>query len=252
MMRVMTYNILCGGHPMPGGPSRLEAILEVIQYGSPDILALQEANGFDDPAVAAQISKTLGLPYYAVTQAPPFDDGKRYNVVTFSRYPIRNIHRFKGQAFETGALSLDADSPLGPISICNVHLHSTDEARRLAEIKTVLSYQDSCGPQIILGDFNALSCFDPYTDDESEFGLQFDTIDEMNTRFIDLHHASRGGVCWTHPSRLPADHSRRLNRRIDYVFASPAVASHAGDVQAITSDRAHCASDHFPLIVDFI
>ena len=48
-MRVMTYNILRGGLPIPnGGKDRLEKIVSLIKKYKPDILALQEANRFDD------------------------------------------------------------------------------------------------------------------------------------------------------------------------------------------------------------
>ena len=51
-MRVMTYNILCGGLPIPGGgKDRLDDIIEVIEKCKPDVLALQEANLLDERKV---------------------------------------------------------------------------------------------------------------------------------------------------------------------------------------------------------
>ena len=55
-MRVMTYNILCGGLQLPGGKDRLEDIIEVIEEKKPDVLALQEANRLDDRKIDERIA----------------------------------------------------------------------------------------------------------------------------------------------------------------------------------------------------
>ena len=76
-MRVMTYNILRGGLPIPyGGKDRLEKIVSVIQKYKPDVLALQEANRFDDQKIDLRLAHLLGLPYFSVLKAPPFEDGQ--------------------------------------------------------------------------------------------------------------------------------------------------------------------------------
>ena len=55
----------------------------------PDVLALQEANGFDAPPVLASFKERLGLGYHAISTPPAYvGDGEVYNLVALSRYPI--------------------------------------------------------------------------------------------------------------------------------------------------------------------
>ncbi len=79
-MRVMSYNILCGGQAHVNGTDRLADILTVATSAAPDILALQEANHFDRPEVADRFAKALGLPFHALSVARAYEDGERYHV----------------------------------------------------------------------------------------------------------------------------------------------------------------------------
>ena len=64
--------------------------------------------------------------------------GQRNDLIIFSRYKIVYAQEFKS-GFQTGALLANlTGTPLGDVSIANVHLHASDEDRRLAEIGEVL------------------------------------------------------------------------------------------------------------------
>ena len=109
--------------------------------------------------------------------------------MTFSRYRITNT-RCLQNGFQTGALIVDlTDTPMGTISVCNVHIHSYEEDKRLPEIQQVLSYEHNCDHQIILGDFNAISITDPYPSVTApEFERRFEVTDKIAQRnLVDLH-----------------------------------------------------------------
>lgn len=251
-MRVMTYNILSGGQARDFGCDRIDAILDVIADVAPDVLALQEANGLHLPAVLTRFKDRLGLDYHAIARPNAFDgDGEFYNLVTLSRYPISEFYQHVGPAFETGGLEAVVETPVAPISFCNVHLHSENETARAAEIETILDGLRPSDRRIVLGDCNAVSRLDTYSDDESEFELRFDATDRLARDFVDIGASLNRSHVPTHPSRLPADHQRRVHRRIDYMFGCPTIVARLRDAWVVKSDLAHRASDHFPLVVDF-
>lgn len=247
-MRLMSYNILSGGQARTNGRDRLGDILAVCRRAAPDILALQEANGIDKAEIADRFH-SLGLPYHAVALAPPYLDGERYHVAVFSRWPLSAPDVFAQVAFETAALKVNVHSPLGLLTLVNLHLHSTSEAERLGEISGILKSLPGDSALMVTGDFNAISRFDPYPDTAGEFENRTDVTDRL-AHLVDLFAARPGGPHWTHPSRCKADHSRRINRRIDYVFADSTLALRVQDAQVIRTDQAHRASDHFPVVVD--
>lgn len=84
------------------------------------------------------LANLLGLPYFSLLAAPETAPGRRNDLIIFSRYKIIYAKEFRS-GFETGALLANlTETPLGNVSIVNVHLHAADEDRRLAEIEEVL------------------------------------------------------------------------------------------------------------------
>lgn len=250
-MKVMSYNILCGGLPVAAGGPRLEDILAVVRAEAPDILALQEANRFAENGLATRIGQELGLPFHALTPGALYDDGERYSVVTFSRWPIRDVHRFGETEFQAGAVAVSVATPRGDIAVCNVHLHAFSEAARLKELALVLAHQMRPAAQIVLGDFNAISARDSYGSDESEFELRFDVTQRMEQDFTDTFADVPEADRRSHPSPLVADHSRTISRRIDYVFTTHDLADRVISARVLRGERADRASDHYPLVVEF-
>ena len=155
-MIIMTFNILNGG--FDDTSSRIEHIVSVINGVKPDFLALQEANHFDknDNALLKRISDETELPHYALSQGSLDEKGERYHVASLSRYPLRSVYAFPSSSFQSAALSVVISSPVGELSLCNVHLNSSSGNSRVKEIKEVLSHQSRFENNIILGDCNTL------------------------------------------------------------------------------------------------
>jgi len=163
-MKIMTYNIASGGIDSNG--SRVDQIIAVINDANPDFLAIQEADNFqkDDFALLKKISAETNLSYFEFSQGQVYEDGKRYHTVSLSKTPIKNTYTFSDTPFTHAGLATTIDSPLGELTICNIHLHSRQEDERLKGINAVLQYLATFEKSIILGDHNALSKTDQYDD----------------------------------------------------------------------------------------
>ena len=251
-MRLMSYNILCGGIDRALGTSRLDEILRLVKIMQPDILALQEANGFHRDGLMAKVSGEIQLPHTALSIGSLYQDGDLYHTALFSRCPLLNAHMFPDGDFQSAALSVETDTPLGRVSLCNLHLHAYCEDERLRELGQILEHQNSFDRQIIIGDFNALSRLDKdiYPDDP-KFELRFDVTDRLTGDFVDLIHQSIGESRCTYPTDIPADCDELTPARIDYVFASSKIAQRVKSAGVIDHPIASKASDHFPLLVEF-
>ncbi len=253
-MKIMTYNILDGGIDSNG--SRIEHIIDMIKKENPDFVAIQEANNFDknENELLKRISNETNLPYYALSQGSSEYDQKRSHVVSLSRYPLQEEYLFPDFTFQCAALSVVIDSPLGKLSICNVHLHAHSGNERVREVEVVLSYHSKYDKYIILGDFNSLSRSDKYGDlsalEFTHYDLtHFETTDIFNmyhtdaVAHINVHDRN------THPTIGVAHKISKTPIRVDYVFLTPSLTTHIKDAKIIKTPTAEKASDHYPVVV---
>ncbi len=253
-MKIMTNNILEGGIDNKG--SRIEHIIDVIKEVNPDFVALQEANNFDenDSELLKTISNETNLPHYALSPGAPYPNRKRCPVASLSRYPLRKEHTFPESSFQSAALSVAIDSPLGEISLCNVHLHANSEAERLKEIKVIIKYQSKHENHIILGDLNAISRSDNIpnlsTEESTRYDLtRFDVTDMLGESYVDVVSHVDVSDNSTHPT-VGVSHPICKNPiRIDYIFVNPPLASNIKSGAVIKTKASDIASDHYPVVV---
>ena len=248
-MKIMTFNIWEGGIDNLG--SRTDYIVDVIKEANPDFLALQEANNFDKDsnALLKKISKDIALPYYALSPGALQKNGKRYHVVILSRYPLREEHRFSDFIFNCAALSVVIDSPLGELSICNLHLHAYSESKRLNELKVILKYQSQYKNHMLLGDFNSLSHKDEYDTKTLEVENRFDVTDILNNNYTDVASDLELLSKSTFPTPINKDTSFTKPIRIDYIFLTPSLTAHIKNPTVIKTAISEKASDHYPVIL---
>ena len=253
-MKIMTNNILEGGVDNKG--SRIEHIIDVIKEVNPDFVALQEANNFDknDNELLKTVSSETNLPHYALSPGAPYQDQKSYHVASLSRYPLREEHTFPESSFQSAALSVAIDSPLGEISLCNVHLHDSSEAERLKEISVITKYQSKHKNYIILGDLNAISRSDNHRNLSSEESARydltrFDVTDMLSRRYVDVvSHLNVSENC-THPTVGVSHPISKSSIRIDYIFVTQSLVSNIRSGAIIKTKTSDVASDHYPVVV---
>ena len=201
------------------------------------------------------------LPYYALSQGTLEDDQMRSHVVCLSRYPLQDEYLFPDYTFKYAALSVVIDSPLGKISICNIHLHAHSGDERVSagdvrarEAGVVLSYQSKYNKHIILGDFNSLSRSDNYGDlSAREFTwydlARFEATDLFNMFHTDAVAHINVNDRNTHPTIGVTHRISKTPIRIDYIFLTPSLSTHIKNAKTIKTPTTEKASDHYPVVV---
>ncbi len=205
-VRVMTYNIHQGFDAY--GRHGMEAIAQVIEDEDPDVVALQEVsrgwliNGSVDTLV--WLSRRLGMAY----AFGPAADSVWGNAV-LSRLPIRGAsnHPMPNNddiVMDRGFMTIEFDVGGGEVlAVLATHFHHEEEdsVHRMPQTRAILESIEARNT-VLLGDLNALP-------DHPEIVLVADA------GFVDAFVAAGppgDGFTW------PTD---ELDRRIDYVWASP-------------------------------
>jgi len=245
-LRVMTYNIL------EGGGERMPYIRDVIRGQSPDIVAIQEANDGDLIAALAR-DLEMRLIYGEANSA--------YSIAWLTTLPIHRSQNHRLPELRKTLLELEVEWEGQSLRLYNLHLAATPEAedQRLKEIQAVLRVMGPAGgePRLFVGDFNSISPNDRYMSD-----IQFP---EEDVAFAERAYAQPRLVIPTVLDAGYVDVDRALNPegagyttrtptpvvRIDYIFASPALAARAVSCGRIEGSLPVYASDHLPVRADF-
>jgi endonuclease/exonuclease/phosphatase family metal-dependent hydrolase len=155
-LRVVTYNILLGGH---GRGDRIARLLERI---GADVVALQEAS---DLGLLRELAQHLGM---RMVVAKP-NDASRLNLAVLSRLPLTRwrAHRHPGRMLRAHLeCEIAVQAPgLQRLRIHCIHLaarfgeKNKGEARRLHELEAILGDIERSGdtPHLLLGDFNTIA-----------------------------------------------------------------------------------------------
>jgi endonuclease/exonuclease/phosphatase family metal-dependent hydrolase len=236
-LRVVTYNI----HKAVGldrlkRPSR---IVEVLRQVDADIVGLQEVVSIHGEKPEADqsrfIAEALGFEYkMGITRCLA---GGVYGNLILSRFPFLSARTFDltcpGRE-ERGCLHVDiAVTNDAVLHVYNVHLGTAySERRRQARgvvRELVADLEQQSGARILLGDFN-------------------DWMQRLPTRLFSAHFAGedirlRLGRRSTYPGILPFLH-------LDHIYFDPELSLEGAALHR--SRTALVASDHLPLVADFL
>ena len=252
-MRLMTYNIL------DGAQERLDDVLAVVADRSPDVLALQECNGFDEAGGARlrQVEHALGMRGLLARS----DSG--YHVALFCRPHLLPTEIPQPQGLTRAAACARLQGELGELEVVSLHLDPHDAASRVGEIGRVLQSLSFTCPAVLMGDFNAISSFDVkalapqawpqrYRDRHgcTEQGIDTRALDQLSERgFCDVASVRTEALRMTRPTRLYADLDLP-SQRLDYIWVSAELCGHLREAGVVDDERSQRASDHLPLWVD--
>lgn len=256
MITVLSYNIL------EGGADRFEEIVAVIKAVKPDILCLQEVNGWeqDDWHTLKLFAFKTGFKTYELGQAKNSD----YHVATFSKLPILFHQTFIG--IQNASLHMVVDTSVGELSICNAHLSPYEEHYRVEEVEKILKSQLKYKHSMIVGDLNSLSFHDGYKNDlASSFNmtqlkkftkggrLTFDTVVKIEgQQYKDVAVLKKLNTTPTVPTISSQDLAHSTPLRLDYAFVSQALSTRIYSYEVLKNKQTDIASDHYPLIVKII
>jgi endonuclease/exonuclease/phosphatase family metal-dependent hydrolase len=260
-LRIITYNVWYGFSEVP---ERKSVWLAWMNEQDPDIVSLQELNGYTDQKLAED-ARSYGHAYSAILKEDGFPTG-----IT-SRYPIEDIQRIR-EGFQHGLLRVRIKG----IYIYVIHLHPSNWEIRKAEIHQILGDIERLPPEskvILAGDFNTFSSLDSsyYTHDRLEtfFSARDSLYDEMNLNngqldytviqdilnygFIDTEARERDPFyifSGSFPSRIEKEGEHGDHRRLDYIFVSKNLAKNVKNAAIIANDTTHILSDHLPVFLD--
>jgi endonuclease/exonuclease/phosphatase family metal-dependent hydrolase len=168
MIRVVSYNILFGAGVdrqyddlLPSelkNKNRLPELLSFLQEAKPDIMGIQEANGWDrgNPVVVHQVAEELAMNYY-LAEAP-----NDFHVVLLTRFKIAAVENLSGKegdpisetmrALRATLLNAEGQS----LNVFIVHFDPFSTRIRLCQLDSMINQLDPYKEQttILLGDMN--------------------------------------------------------------------------------------------------
>lgn len=249
---VMTYNMHHGAGNVPCTPPppstppspdcglNLDAIADVIRAENPDVVGLQEGDrfwarsgGVDQPAY---LSESLGMFYcYApnLDHQPDSHAGvaHQYGTAILSKMPILDCANTllprTGTGEQRGLLAAKINVRGVPLTFLTTHLHTT-LADRTVQAPAIVNWISTAeAPVVLVGDFNARP---------TEASLA-----PLQAVMKDSWVEAGSGNGYSFPSQPGV----APNRRIDYIFVSPAVT--VSSVLVAERPATALASDHYPV-----
>jgi endonuclease/exonuclease/phosphatase family metal-dependent hydrolase len=236
-IRIVTYNVhKCRGLDRKVRPERIVKILRAVDA---DIIALQEVlstpGGKPTEDQAGYIANELGLKA-CMGENRRLNDGAYGNLI-LSRFPLYSARNYDISANgreNRGCLRVDVEATESALlHIFNVHLGTAYLERRkqgrMLMTADILNNRGLGGARIILGDFN-----------EWTRGLATRLL-RTSFESVDIHRYL--GRSRTYPGILPMLH-------LDHIFFDPALTLE--NLYLYRNSGALIASDHLPLIADFL
>ncbi len=263
LLKVITHNVWYGFTEKP--EPRHGEWKQWMERQSPDVVSLQELNGFSANDLAED-AVSWGHSYSEILKKGGFPTG-----IT-SRYPISHVRRIQ-EGFHHGLLRCQ----IRGVWFYVVHFHPSNYKKRIKEaglLKQDIMSLPGESPRVLLaGDFNAFSPEDGYhygkdtklisffeqldSTKSSARNLNHGAIDYgaieavLEQGFIDVVAGQRSAgspYLGTFPTRLIDDKDHGPDRRIDYIFVSPNLKKSVLSAGILRNATTEMLSDHIPVV----
>jgi len=269
-LRVMTYNVLTG-LDWKQDSTRGTKLIEWVRTQKPDILALEEMNGFTEEMLS-EFAKKWGHNYSAILKT----DG--YPVAITSNQPIVVKERLLKDMWH-GMLHCETHG----IDFFVIHLSPADWQFRKREADLICERIEQTSREtdkyIVLGDFNAHSPFDAEFNRKYPYQLErYRKSDSASTKYQNLNNGEldysvlstflalslidvcdrfvpmdQRTTCPTPlnvPQRLSAGEMEKTKFRIDFILVSPGLAKKCTGARIFNGPGNYYLSDHYPVMVE--
>jgi endonuclease/exonuclease/phosphatase family metal-dependent hydrolase len=264
-LRFVTLNLWGDNGPWE---SRLAVVADKLAGVLPDVVALQEVREVPGRIVnqAEMLARQQGW-NHVFAPATAWGGGHE-GLAILSRFPI-GAHDFRPlpHSLENeGRIVLSAriDSDFGEVWTHTTHLSYRENEGRKREdqvlvVDEVVSAHQNDNPQVLMGDFNAV----PHSD-EIRWLSGLTTLSGRRVYYQDawdMIHPGVAGYTWTRANHYRERmHWLRADRRLDYVFVTPARRDRRGTVHearlifdepvVLGSGEHLYASDHSGVLVE--
>jgi len=267
-LKLISYNVYWGmKQDSTEGKSKF---VEWIKSQNPDILALQEMNGFTQKALE-KLAESYGHSYSYIVREP-FDDGSiSFPVAITSKYPIVNVRKVVENNIH-GFIEAEIEG----LHFIITHFHPFSAEKRVSEVGQILATVKSKDPKLkkkwfFMGDLNSVSPLDkieynnnklrdfiredrkkrPHNEnlknDELDYSIQ-ESI--LNFGFVDAFKVRNPQFVASAPTKMFYDQSK-FPLRYDYLYVSPNMKKDIVECDIIKDDFTDIYSDHYPVILVF-
>ena len=263
-LKVITHNVWYGFTRKP--EPRHGEWKQWMARQSPDVVSLQELNGFSANDLAEDAA-SWGHSYSEILKKGGFPTG-----IT-SRYPISDVRRIQ-EGFHHGLLRCQ----IRGVWFYVVHFHPSNYKKRIEEaglLKQDIMSLPGESPRVLLaGDFNAFSPEDAYQYEKDRKLISFfEQLDATKSSARNLNHGAidYGAIeavlghgfidvvasqrsadspyVGTFPTQLIDDKDHGPDRRIDYIFVSPNLRKSVSSAGILRDATTELLSDHIPVVV---
>jgi exodeoxyribonuclease III len=251
--KVISYNILEGMKTDTTKGRQL--FVQWIMNKQPDLVALQECNGFTQRTLE-QLAASYGHPYAVIVK----ENG--YPVGLTSKYPILDIRKVN-ENMTHGFITAQVHG----YNICVLHLNPHLYRKRRAEIAVILqtlALQPNQKNWLIMGDFNSHTPLDSIKHKTGEIQAyqkkamalhpQIHMENLVDSEYIDytvqqqVLNAGFTDGAWQYNSMAPKDKAGVItNSRIDYIYLSKHLRKKIRYCAFIYDDFTKKYSDHRPV-----
>lgn len=254
-MKIISYNILEGmKNDTTAGKQTFAAW---VRQQDPDILALQETNGFTQQSLQ-ELAESYGHPYAILCKEPG------YPPAITSKYPIVNVRRVTDNMTH-GFIQ----AQIGGYNIVSIHLNPHSWRQRMKEAEILLqtlAAQPEGTKWIIMGDLNSFSPYDSLQYADGKYlanqlrrretaphlkNLRDDRVDfSVQSRLlagglVDMSHVLHKEFSPTFPTeRYMGKNS--IRQRYDYVLVSKDMKNKVNGLSIIRDEFTDRHSDHYP------
>lgn len=235
---------------------------------NPDIVALQEVNGFTQQMIQ-EFAESYGHPYAIIVKEPAADGSISFPVALTSKYPIVNVRRVVDNLIH-GLIVAEIEGHHFMVT----HFHPFSAVKRGHEIDLILATAKAGSPQakwLLMGDLNSVS---PLDKREYDNGLVLNHIREdmkkkphnqnllnneldysvqqkvLDAGFIDAFKKFHPAFEASAPTKLFYDQSK-FPLRYDYLYVNSTMQNDLIECDIIKDEFTDIYSDHYPVVLLF-
>lgn len=265
-LKLISYNVYWGMRQ--DSTENKSKFAEWIKAQDPDILALQEMNGFTQRKLQ-EFAESYGHSYAILVKEPEPDGGISFPVAITSKYPIVNVQRVVDNMIH-GLIVAEIEGHHYMIT----HFHPFSAVKRGHEIDLMLATIKSKSPQnkwLVMGDLNSVS---PLDKEEYDNGLVLNHIREdmkkkphnqnlinneldytvqqkvLDAGFTDAFKFYHPRFEASAPTKLFYDQSK-FPLRYDYLYVSGNMKDDLVKCEIIKDEFTDIYSDHYPVLLIF-
>ena len=252
---VISYNVLKG---FQHDSTNIERYIDWISEISPNVVAYQEMNGFTQKDLE-DLAKRYGHSYAVMSKFEGFP------VALTSKHPIVNVRKVEDNMWHAFLYAYIND-----IHFFVIHYSPFDYKKRQEEMQLVLAHAATLPKDskiLIMGDFNSVDKSDAIQHTEDRLAKmrvseeKHPHIRNLNDGQMDysvmqlLSDAGFVDTFWlTNKESMCSATTSKYGqqwRRIDFMWASPTIASKVLKSTIIHDEKTNVMSDHYPVYSDF-